>query len=197
MIYESSLYHHGVAGQKWGQRNGPPYPLSGKAHSVSEEKAGWRKSLDNDGKEQTVKKRTLKETLKSQEFKDKSKKGLKIVDEEVIQPEVKQALLLGAGALSVTLAAKYIFPDPGIRSAVKGAVKKIAATKVDDVTELVHKGEIAFARAQQIAKSPGWKIGTKVAGGIGLSAESYKAYKRMTNEGVVNAPKRKRTRKGK
>lgn len=45
-IYRSNyLAHHGVAGQKWGQRNGPPYPLDEKAHSASEKKAGWKKSL--------------------------------------------------------------------------------------------------------------------------------------------------------
>lgn len=27
MAYELYLYHHGVQGQKWGVRNGPPYPL--------------------------------------------------------------------------------------------------------------------------------------------------------------------------
>ena len=43
---ELELYHHGIAGQKWGKRNGPPYPLSAGAHSASEKKAGWRKSLD-------------------------------------------------------------------------------------------------------------------------------------------------------
>ena len=42
---ELELYHHGVAGQKWGKRNGPPYPLAASAHSASEKKAGWRKSL--------------------------------------------------------------------------------------------------------------------------------------------------------
>lgn len=24
---ESRLYHHGIKGQKWGVKNGPPYPL--------------------------------------------------------------------------------------------------------------------------------------------------------------------------
>lgn len=43
---ELELYHHGVAGQKWGKKNGPPYPLSASAHSASEKKAGWRKSLN-------------------------------------------------------------------------------------------------------------------------------------------------------
>lgn len=33
----NELYHHGIKGQKWGVRNGPPYPL--KSHSGSEKKA--------------------------------------------------------------------------------------------------------------------------------------------------------------
>ena len=27
LVYEDYLYHHGVKGQRWGKRNGPPYPL--------------------------------------------------------------------------------------------------------------------------------------------------------------------------
>lgn len=40
------LSHHGIRGQKWGTRNGPPYPLGISNHSALERKAGWRKSLD-------------------------------------------------------------------------------------------------------------------------------------------------------
>lgn len=41
----SDLYHHGILGQKWGRKNGPPYPLGSGDHSTSEKKAGWKNSL--------------------------------------------------------------------------------------------------------------------------------------------------------
>lgn len=48
-VRESDLKHHGILGQRWGKKNGPPYPLDAKDHSSSEQKAGWRKSLDKSG----------------------------------------------------------------------------------------------------------------------------------------------------
>jgi len=41
----NELYHNGVRGQRWGVRNGPPYPLKVGAHSKSEISAGWQKSV--------------------------------------------------------------------------------------------------------------------------------------------------------
>lgn len=54
MVY---LQHHGILGQKWGQRNGPPYPLGASDHSSRERKAGWRKSLGKSGSDDNAKKR--------------------------------------------------------------------------------------------------------------------------------------------
>lgn len=37
------ICHHGILGQKWGVRNGPPYPLSGGAYTASEKKQIYKK----------------------------------------------------------------------------------------------------------------------------------------------------------
>lgn len=36
---KNELYHHGIKGQKWGTRNGPPYPLKGGDYTQTEWKA--------------------------------------------------------------------------------------------------------------------------------------------------------------
>lgn len=42
---EDYLEHHGIKGQKWGVKNGPPYPLKDNAHTTSEKKAGMVEEL--------------------------------------------------------------------------------------------------------------------------------------------------------
>lgn len=41
------LFHHGISGQKWGKRNGPPYPLDYNDHSAAEKKKNPKSQLDN------------------------------------------------------------------------------------------------------------------------------------------------------
>ncbi len=37
-VPDKFLEHHGIAGQKWGKQNGPPYPLDYDDHSAAEKK---------------------------------------------------------------------------------------------------------------------------------------------------------------
>lgn len=64
IAYSSELCHHGINGQKWGKRNGPPYPLKPEDHSKSEQKAGWRESLKNYRDYSGEKKKLRKEAVK-------------------------------------------------------------------------------------------------------------------------------------
>lgn len=67
----SYLVHHGIKGQKWGVKNGPPYPLGASDHSASERKAGWKSSINKNDAKKNEKKNGLHLT-------DKQKKLLKI-----------------------------------------------------------------------------------------------------------------------
>lgn len=58
----NELYHFGIIGQKWGQQNGPPYPLS-EAKSASVTKKGLRERIA-EAKEKHDKKKAVREARK-------------------------------------------------------------------------------------------------------------------------------------
>ena len=67
-MYNTYLYHHGILGQHWGKKNGPPYPLDTGDHSASEKKAGWRKSLSKSGVDKDAKNGYNKDTGEKKKF---------------------------------------------------------------------------------------------------------------------------------
>lgn len=42
------LSHHGIKGQRWGKKNGPPYPLDYDSHSSAEKKQNSKLTIDGD-----------------------------------------------------------------------------------------------------------------------------------------------------
>lgn len=67
-VYQRELYHHGILGQKWGRRNGPPYPLDASDHSAAEKKAGYKKSLGGGRNENLYNKPKLKSQSRSHTY---------------------------------------------------------------------------------------------------------------------------------
>ena len=59
-IEERYLAHHGILGQKWHKRNGPPYPLDAGDHSASEKDAGYKKSLNGGHNEDMYDRKAIK-----------------------------------------------------------------------------------------------------------------------------------------
>lgn len=125
--WREELYHHGILGQRWGKKNGPPYPLDASDHSSSEKKAGWRKSLDGSNKSKSVlKRKTEPVKLKSE------KKGL--TDKQ------KTAIKVGV-AVGVTVLAAY----GGYRLYKSGKLDVPLQKGKDIVSDLVRKnGESAI-----------------------------------------------------
>lgn len=49
------LIHHGILGQKWGKKNGPPYPIAPGDHSAAEKKAARKSGGSSPSVSQNIK----------------------------------------------------------------------------------------------------------------------------------------------
>lgn len=85
------LAHHGIMGQRWGKRNGPPYPLAPEAHSKSEQDAGWQSSLKNDKRSfgSSFDKKVAKAEEKRQKAREKALKKARKVAAKKRSDELK------------------------------------------------------------------------------------------------------------
>ncbi|MCC8160268.1 MAG: hypothetical protein LIO53_02955 [Oscillospiraceae bacterium] len=60
----NEFYHHGILGQKWGVKHGPPYPLGGGNYSGAEKRATYTKKKKRNS---VYNKKHIDETLKAKE----------------------------------------------------------------------------------------------------------------------------------
>ena len=119
--YRDYLSHHGIKGQKWGKRNGPPYPLDEEDRSAAEKKAA-------DGKGHS----------KTEEFISDNKdisaiaiNGNKPISEDAFRKDL------------INKNPNAAIADPGIRDYIKAHKKQIIAI---GVASAVIVGSVAIAK---------------------------------------------------
>ena len=67
-LEKNYLEHSGVLGQRWGKRNGPPYPLDAKSHSKEEKEAGYKKSLNGGHNEKLYDRKAARKQKKEEKL---------------------------------------------------------------------------------------------------------------------------------
>lgn len=93
------IAHHGILNMKWGQRNGPPYPLSPGQHSAAEKKAMRKQARAERREERKIKRlRKKADRLDKKQVKKEAKqakeyaKEQKTIDEVVRSGTAKEVL---------------------------------------------------------------------------------------------------------
>ena len=126
---ELYLMHHGILGQRWGKKNGPPYPLSAGAHSASEKKAGWRKSLDKSFGSTSTSRSKPPKSSGVKKIKSAIKKKIDSITPEQKAKAKKIAIkaLKIAGAVAITAAVAYAGFKFGVNPLVSKKLNNVAS----------------------------------------------------------------------
>lgn len=188
---EVFLAHHGIMGQRWGKRNGPPYPLGAGDHSASEKKAGWRKSLVAAGRG-TVKvaKAVGRGTVKTAKFVNKAAvrmgvKPKKLMSDEEIAYSINR--LRQEKAYKRALKGKFVSVEEAERNKGKGAVSQLMGAIGKEVIIPTTVGALRYALATKLAGEhiEGEKVISKVetifGGGKGVGFRNDYFYDKNGN----------------
>lgn len=160
-----SLEHHGILGQKWGRKQGPPYPLDSEDHSAAEKKAGWRKSLE--GATEKIKAATEKAKAEIAARKESKPAQNAEKKEEEKKPLDKKAVINSADAKTIQENASQLTTQelqeavnrmnlmqqvnsrvptpPTVQDKINGAVNKL-----DQAATTVTKGIDAYNKVARI-----------------------------------------------
>ena len=118
--WKEELYHHGIQGQKWGVRNGPPYPLDSSQMSGRERKIADKasKAVIKESGKKTVE--DIEEYMDSPEYKDLFQmKYSELMSHDEVKRERHRRIgqraardaLITIGALAVS----YVVLDKGLK----------------------------------------------------------------------------------
>lgn len=180
------LAHHGILGQKHGQRNGPPYPLDADDHSAAEKKAGWHKSLAKSIKDHRIAKKRKKALNKARkvraqhvkEQKKEAKLAKKQLHEEKKFAKEKDRILKSGDAKEI-LKYKDKLSDQELKNALDRVRNDIALREIAAKSE-----KSGFDRIDDIMNTAGkvtdWA--QKGVKGYNTFAEIYNSVKAHSKE---------------
>lgn len=153
------LYHHGILGQKWGERNGPPYPLDSADRSSREKRLASGRNLTkkadpvkekaqliSDYRDEMVKKYQGKNEALARYYREESDEELENdMIRKIIAKRVLTGVAVGAGAAAVG----YALYKAGVFDRLKNtpnitedAVKQAMHAGVDDIDYILDSSTV-------------------------------------------------------
>ncbi len=121
------LSHHGILGQKWGMRNGPPYPLGAGDHSAAEKKAGYKKSIGGGRNEDLYDRHKSTKTESSSKKESKSSGSSSVMNNKAVKNAAKAGVVDPVTAAYAAIGLAYLAMI-GIVAA-KGAIENSKTKK--------------------------------------------------------------------
>lgn len=136
-IYGGSLQHHGIDGQKWGVKNGPPYPLDSSKPSRKERRRDKRK----ENRELKKKDKELKKKIQDRKY---------LSDEEI-------DLMIKRLSKEKELRDLYLSNNPKSKEAEKGkaatkdALRKVGSSVFSAVAKTVLTGAVLYGIGRAVS----------------------------------------------
>lgn len=186
-IYNDSLAHHGILGQKWGIMNGPPYPLDYEAHSKKEKKLNSKGRIDGKANTSGSGKKSSKSNVTSIKSKSKTNASSKSESKEgekkhltEKQKKIIKGVAIGAGVAAVVgLSAYAYYKNPAVRDKVN--------TLIDENKNKAAASITKNPAEQYIIGENGRKIYTMYSDGVEntLAKDGFSVIAKTAADGTV------------